>query len=336
MGQLHHWLDGSLLGASNLTIHVLFPTNYHNDTDITMAPVRRYLRITKYSVLECRIYLDNPALAQSWLLNPRNPVLPRVIESVRPWVLPKLREERERSKKKSSAKKKGIKDTVIEGMVHSRRPRGPSANARYTDDFEVSIFLTETNTRHSILRKHKHFHDKAPPKMQSNTNRLIGETNDNPVDIDASDGITILQEEDPDDEGGALSDIPIAPKPRAHGAKRRRIDRGHDDEFEPSDNDETASAIEIDSEAEEPAPKRLREAQNSAADDKKKLAMDVSYEGFAIYGRVLCLVVRKRDSPSQRNAGKTASGATMAQPAGQASMENWITSTQIPVGEEVP
>ena len=81
-----------------------------------MAPVRRYLRISKYSVLECRIYLDNPSLVHSWLLNPRNPVLPRVIESVRPWVLPKLREERERARKKSSNRKKGIKDTVIEGM----------------------------------------------------------------------------------------------------------------------------------------------------------------------------------------------------------------------------
>lgn len=79
-----------------------------------MAPLRRYLRITKYSVLECRIYLDNPALAQSWLLNRRDPVLPRVIESVRPLVLPKLREERERSRKKST-RKRGIKDTVIEG-----------------------------------------------------------------------------------------------------------------------------------------------------------------------------------------------------------------------------
>ncbi len=79
-----------------------------------MAPLRRYLRITKYSVLECRIYLDNPALAQSWLLHPRDPVLPRVIESVRPLVLPKLREEKERAKKKGT-KKRGIKDVVTEG-----------------------------------------------------------------------------------------------------------------------------------------------------------------------------------------------------------------------------
>ena len=79
-----------------------------------MAPIRRYLRISKYSVLECRIYLDNPALAHSWLLNPRAPVLPRVIEAVRPLVLPKLREERERSRKKST-KKRAIKDVLTEG-----------------------------------------------------------------------------------------------------------------------------------------------------------------------------------------------------------------------------
>lgn len=82
-----------------------------------MAPLRRYLRITQYSVLECRIYLDNPALAESWLLNARDPILPRVIESVRPFVLPKLREENERGKGKGGNKKKGVKDVVVEGKL---------------------------------------------------------------------------------------------------------------------------------------------------------------------------------------------------------------------------
>lgn len=86
-----------------------------------MAPIRRYLRITKYSVLECRIYLDNPALAESWLLNPRNPILPRVIESIRPLVLPKLREENERARNKSG-KKKGVKDVVVEGKLNVTAP----------------------------------------------------------------------------------------------------------------------------------------------------------------------------------------------------------------------
>jgi hypothetical protein len=82
-----------------------------------MPPIRRYLRITKYSVLEVRIYLDQPALAHSWFLNPRKPVLPRVIEAIRPLVLPKLREENERERSRAKGKKKGVKDVVIEGMI---------------------------------------------------------------------------------------------------------------------------------------------------------------------------------------------------------------------------
>ncbi|KAK1090570.1 hypothetical protein LTR48_008040, partial [Friedmanniomyces endolithicus] len=74
-----------------------------------MSPIRRYLRITKYSVLEVRIYLEKPSDA-SWLLSSREPVLAQVIEAVRPLVLPKLREENEAAKQKSSKKKRNIKD----------------------------------------------------------------------------------------------------------------------------------------------------------------------------------------------------------------------------------
>lgn len=87
-----------------------------------MPPIRRYLRITKFSVLECRIYLDNPALAQSWLLNSRDQVLPRVIEAVRPLVLPKLREERERERSKKKNKKRSIKDVVTAGGLQHPSP----------------------------------------------------------------------------------------------------------------------------------------------------------------------------------------------------------------------
>ena len=82
-----------------------------------MPPIRRYLRITKYSVLECRIYLDNPADVHRWLLNTAAPVLPRVINAVRPLVLPKLREENARAKSNKGSKKKGGKDVVVEGST---------------------------------------------------------------------------------------------------------------------------------------------------------------------------------------------------------------------------
>ncbi|KAL7787378.1 hypothetical protein V8C37DRAFT_390541 [Trichoderma ceciliae] len=284
-----------------------------------MAPIRRYLRITKYSVLECRIYLDNPALAQSWLLNPRNPILPQVIEAIRPLVIPKLREEKERSKKKST-KKKAIKDVIVK------------------DDFEVSVFLTETSTRHSLLTKHKFVRERGPSAMQSNASKLIAETNASPIDVDADDFAPIRIEEDSDNEGVALSDIPSANTRRQ--AKRQRsntIENDDADEFEDSDDDdddddESAPVIDVDSDSHRPLSKRLRgptkppasESEGRFHDDhKKKLAMDVSYEGFAIYGRVLCLIVKKRETKAQQNLG------------GQARMENWITSTQIPVGEDV-
>jgi hypothetical protein len=91
-----------------------------------MAPIRRYLRITKHSVLEVRVYLDRPSDAETWLLKHDNPALPRVIQAVRPLVLPKLREENERAKGKGGTKsKKGVKDMVVEGNC-SAMQLGPS------------------------------------------------------------------------------------------------------------------------------------------------------------------------------------------------------------------
>jgi hypothetical protein len=79
-----------------------------------MAPIRRYLRISRHSVLECRIFLENPADGPRWLLNAQDPALPRVFEAVKPFVLPKLREENERLKGKGK-KKKSVKDVVKQG-----------------------------------------------------------------------------------------------------------------------------------------------------------------------------------------------------------------------------
>ena len=85
-----------------------------------MAPTRRYLRITKHSVLEVRIYLERPSDSEGWLLHRDSPALPRVIEAVRPLVLPKLREENERASGRAGGrgKKKGVKDVVVGGMFY--------------------------------------------------------------------------------------------------------------------------------------------------------------------------------------------------------------------------
>lgn len=112
-----------------------------------MAPIRRYLRITKYSVLECRIYLDNPALAQSWLLNPRDPILPKVIESVRPLVLPKLREERERERSQKKSKKRVIKDVVVKGGYTQQVTSVARAPPTYPERVTVMLSHSQTTSR---------------------------------------------------------------------------------------------------------------------------------------------------------------------------------------------
>ncbi|KAI9645227.1 hypothetical protein NHQ30_005961 [Ciborinia camelliae] len=253
-----------------------------------MAPIRRYLRISKYSVLECRIYVDNPALAESWLLNSRNPILPRVIEKVRPLVLPKLREELQRSR--SKGKKKGIKDVVTD------------------EDFEVSIFLTETSTRHSILFKQKQFRDTSKKSLQSNSNKLTGDTNDTPIEV--ADGPTFVREES--EEPVSLQDLPeaeddsdlfISEDEGPRGSKRSRNER------ESMDSDFS------------PLAKRQKDGETSGdEDDKKKMAMDTSYDGFTVNGRVLCLVVKRKDKK----------GKSPAANGGQAMLEDWIISTQMP------
>ena len=96
------------------------------------------------------------------------------------------------------------------------------------------------------------------------------------------------------------------------------------------------TAMEIDSspesspaiEAMEPRAKRRKDADllqdEDQGDDKKKMAMSTTYEGFAIYGSVLCLVVKRKDKK----------GKVKERSEGQAMMEDWIASTQMPAGEE--
>lgn len=95
------------------------------------------------------------------------------------------------------------------------------------------------------------------------------------------------------------------------------------------------TAMEIDSspesslaiEAMEPRAKRRKDADllqdEDQGDDKKKMAMDTTYDGFSIYGRVLCLMVKRKDSK----------GKGPAKTGGQVMMEDWITSTQMPLPE---
>ncbi|KAH6620424.1 hypothetical protein C7974DRAFT_415629 [Boeremia exigua] len=272
-----------------------------------MAPLRRYLRITKHSVLEVRIYLDRPADAEAWLLKRDDPALPRVIQAIRPLVLPKLREENERGKGRSGAKvkKKGVKDVVVE------------------DDFEVSIFLTELSSRHSVMTKQKIFKDK--PRIQSNSGKLTSwlaaGTSDQPALINeiAADPI-IIDEEDGDAVN--LADIPEAPK-RSTRSKRSRNELQEDAEDHVGDSDDgdlfVPEATNKRKKANTAPPDvEVIEDEDDLQEDKKRMGLNTSYEGFSIYGRILCLVVKRQ------GVRPAAGGATVV--SSQQMLENWVST----------
>ncbi|KAI4192789.1 MAG: hypothetical protein LQ346_004157 [Caloplaca aetnensis] len=265
-----------------------------------MPPVRRYLRITKYSVLECRIYVEKPTDVHRWLLNERSPVLPRVIEAVRPLVLPKLREENAKAKSGKGGKRRGWKDVVVE------------------DDFEVAVFLTEISSRHAILHKEKRAQAEKP-RLGSTESRLTGVgTRDVPVEIvDATEPV-VLREESQEEKLPELAYIP--PTTDADDAQKATLPA------------EDLSVSDSSDEAFETMPTRpnrrelgkVIDVQDPDADDKKKLGLRTLYDGFSIYERILCLVVKRRSNSTDKD---------LVGGAGQAMMEEWIASTQMPEGQ---
>jgi hypothetical protein len=60
-------------------------------------------------------------------------------------------------------------------------------------------------------------------------------------------------------------------------------------------------------------------AEDEEDDDKKKLGFNTSYEGFSIWGWVLCLLVDRKGGASKKFSSSD----------GQALMAEWITSTQL-------
>ncbi|KAF1990245.1 hypothetical protein K402DRAFT_460358 [Aulographum hederae CBS 113979] len=297
-----------------------------------MAPIRRYLRITKYSVLEVRVYLDNPALSETWLLRRGDPALPRIIDAVQPLVLPKLREENERAKGKGRGKsKKGVKDVV------SR------------DDFEVSIFLTSTTTPHTLLTKQKHFGDK--PRLKSNSAKLTGwlttGTAEKPIDVpEGAEQVPIIRAEE-DDEPIDLDNIPDAPPPptEQNQASQRRSKRrregseedlfvGDDDEDDEDESYDPDDAIptrrtrrkrrrEDNPNHSDPDPDLDPEPDEQSQDEKKKMAMRTEYDGFSIYGKILCLVVKRTGTKA------TTGGGAGAAASGQQMMEAWVSTQAV-------
>jgi hypothetical protein len=181
------------------------------------------------------------------------------------------------------------------------------------DDFEVSIFLTELSSRHSVLTKQKKIKDKARIRSNSGklTNWLTGGTSDRPVLIneDATKPIVIRDEEDDNDID--LADIPEAGNVGSDSNGGQENDSDDSTLFVPGRSRQRRTA--------DAAPFQAEYIGNSedALDDNKKLGLNTSYDGFSIYGRILCLVVKRR--------GRTQGGA-VAPASSQQMMEHWVST----------
>jgi hypothetical protein len=57
-----------------------------------------------------------------------------------------------------------------------------------------------------------------------------------------------------------------------------------------------------------------------AADDKKKLGFNTTYEGFSIWGRVLCLFIERKGGPGKKPYGVPGNS--------QALMQDWIQTQE--------
>lgn len=194
----------------------------------------------------------------------------------------------------------------------------------HIEDFEVAIFLKETSTRHSLLTKQKKFSDK--PKIKSNSKNLTGwlNSNENPINItDDGQAPAVLREENDEDvvELHKIPEATIESKRKTSGNE----DDDDDDALFVSSSDEEFFTTQrakpstkrrklSKSAPEEDPPAEMMENE----DDKKKLLLDTSYDGFSIYGRILCLIVTRKGKRDTHPGGPSVGGSQM--------MEQWVST----------
>lgn len=186
----------------------------------------------------------------------------------------------------------------------------------------------------------------APPKILSNSNRLTGGHGSAQVEI---------RQESHDSPGIDLGDIPavVVPDPDQGGARRSTRGKGtrgkskkrkspappaqdggggdsdsdfNSDPYAPPLKRQKTPVITIpDGDGDGDADHSFFDHDLGAEDDdKKKLGLETAYEGFNIYGRVLCIVV-KRHGATGRKPGAAAASVAVAR--GKV-MEEWISMSQ--------
>lgn len=190
------------------------------------------------------------------------------------------------------------------------------------DDFVVSIYLTETSVRHSVLKKERTVKSEKA-RLGTTTGRLTGMgTREEPVEVGERDEPALVRAESHKGKGVRLEDIPRAEDTVMDGSSRQ--ERGESEEGLFLSEGSGDEALQPQQRPSRKGKEKQGSEQQGDADDKKKKGFDTMYDGFSIYGRILCLVVTRKE---------TAKGKELAGGAGQAMMEDWIASTQMAEGQ---
>lgn len=122
---------------------------------------------------------------------------------------------------------------------------------------------------------------------------------------------------------GETDDSPIEISEQNTGETRILVESDDDEEM-PLANDEAPenNQNKNNNDAANENMQDTAEVANESAEDKKKLGLTTTYDGFGIWGWVLCLIIKRKkpmESSKKANDGET----------GQALMEEWIC-TQAP------
>ena len=195
---------------------------------------------------------------------------------------------------------------------------------RHADEFQVAVFLTDPSTRHSLLRKQKHFLDPKEPKLASlrtQASAQHGSEPDAPISIRED-----LDEHEPrlpnlSSDQGALDDsIESLNRDMGSRALPRTRYLGPPEHRGPANDRGGSTEDTVRGRQHLPEAIATQDAEDDEQDAKKLVARS-TYDGYSIYRRVLCLVVKRRTNTNDR----------VAPAATSATIEEWITSTQIDI-----
>lgn len=319
-----------------------------------MPVIRRYLRVSRYTVLECRIFTASPT-TRAQLQRPG--VIESIFAALSPLIPKKLAE------------------------THGTRKQKPVRDEIEIDGFTVAVTITKTGIVHSLLVKEKKFTERGEA-LKGNSTKLMDEMRDMSTTDDAGGGgsaqggngkerVVVRVESDDEEPAGITVDAPPLGGDGENSVSREQRQQEEDDPlFRPNPHQEDSENGDSDDDDEEDEDiyeargtslprrqrrargggQRRRQAHNAApeqqqslehVDDKKNLEFSMSYDGYTTYSWVLNLVVHRHETGDKQEANKN-KGKERAKPgsitkkeddeenkSGVDLMDNWLQMSQV-------